>query len=174
MWFVYFFEKVVLWVLTIFTSSTPPYPPKFASFLFVCLFPPIKSSCCPVWGLPLEHGPYKDCLQKLPFPLSHLSVANSSLTREQPLCPSPLSLLEFGLTWACTRPVQIIITAMSSSTLLYTEGIVSLYSFYCLCSQSLSASSSKLPKPWEEAVQYRFEHSAISCSLLLGQKNRHS
>lgn len=81
-----------------------------------------------------------------------------------------MSISPLGLTWACTGPVQVIITAMSSSTLLCTEDIVSLYSFYCLCSQSLSASSSKLPKPWEEAVQYRFEHSAISCSLLLGQK----
>lgn len=46
-----------------------------------------------------------------------------------------------------------------------------LCSYYCLCSQSLSASSSsKLPKPWEEVLQCRFEHSASSCSLPFGQK----
>lgn len=69
-----------------------------------------------VCGLPLELGHLtrgqtvrENCLS-----LSwQLMVANNSSARGRMLCLFPISVLGFGLTWACIGPVQGVVTAMS-------------------------------------------------------------
>lgn len=46
----------------------------------------------------------------------HLRIANNSMARPGILCPILLSMMRFGLTWACTGLVRAVTATVSSCT----------------------------------------------------------